>query len=77
MHKRTGPTVAVMLGGALAIAVLVLGSYAMAGGGKKSVKTDPLTGYQEATPAGVSSTATGSFEATIDDAAGTIDYTLS
>jgi hypothetical protein len=77
MHKRTGPTVAVMLGGTLAIAALVLGSYAGADSGKKSVKADLLTGYQEATPAGVSSAATGSFEATIDDAAQTIDYTLS
>ncbi len=66
---------------ALAVCTLValgVGAYAVsAGGGKTMVKADTLTGYEEATPAGVSSAATGSFEATIDDAAGTIDYTLS
>jgi hypothetical protein len=37
-----------------------------------------LTGYQEATPAGVSSSASGTFSATIDDDASppTITYTL-
>ena len=59
-----------------ALAALAVASYAVGGGGKKMVKADTLTGYQEATPAGVSSPATGSFEATIDDV-GTIDYTLS
>ena len=74
MHKRTA--VAVLLVGALAFAVLVLGSYATADAGKKSVKADPLTGYQEATPAGVSSPATGSFSATIDDDSSTISFEL-
>ncbi len=60
-----------------AVAVLAVASYAVGGGGKTMVKSDTLTGYQEATPAGVSSPATGSFEATIDDDAQTIDYTLS
>jgi len=36
-----------------------------------------LTGYQEAPPSAGSSVATGSFLATIDDDARTIDYTLS
>jgi len=74
MHKRTAVTVLLVCG--LAIAVLVLGSYAMAGDGKTSVKADPLTGYQEATPAGVSSAGTGSFSATIDDDASTISFEL-
>jgi hypothetical protein len=60
-----------------ALVVVGLGSDAGAGGGKQNVKADELTGYQEATPAGVSSDATGSFTATIDDVAQTIDYTLS
>jgi hypothetical protein len=66
---------------ALAIAALALGVFTGAGGagGNKSmVKADPLTGYQEATPAGVSSSASGTFGATIDDGASppTISYTL-
>ena len=39
---------------ALAIALVVTGSALAAGGNKTMVKADPLTGYQEATPAGVS-----------------------
>ena len=61
----------------LAVALLAAFSHAAGAGGKTIVHSDPLTGYQEATPAGVSSVATGSFLATIDDDAGTIDYTLS
>ncbi len=75
MRHHTGPIAAAIVGGALI--VLAVGSYAFAGSGKTNVKADPLTGYQEATPAGVSSPATGSFEAVIDDDAQTIDYTLS
>src|SRR2546428_13434924 len=44
---------------------------------KTMVKADPLTGYQEATPAGVSTVATGALQATIDEDAQTVDYTLS
>ena len=62
---------------ALAIALVVAGSALAAGGNKTMVKADPLTGYQEATPAGVSTGASGSFEATIDEDASTIDFTLS
>jgi hypothetical protein len=62
----------------LAIAVLAAGllvaSLAGASGGKKNVKSDELTGYQENPD--VSSTGTGSFEATIDDDAMTISYEL-
>ena len=39
---------------------------------KEKLKADMLTGYQEATPAGVSTNATGTFTATIDDATQTI-----
>jgi hypothetical protein len=62
----------------LAIAVLAAGllvaSLAGASGGKKNLKADDLTGYQENPD--VSSTGTGSFEATIDDDAMTITYEL-
>src|SRR2546428_2415121 len=61
---------------ALVAAVAVMGALA-AESNKTMLKADPLTGYQEATPAGVSTVATGSFEATIDGGAQTIDYTLS
>src|SRR2546428_7442221 len=61
---------------ALVAAVAVMGALA-AESNKTMVKADPLTGYQEATPAGVSTVATGAFEATIDEDAQTIDYTLS
>jgi hypothetical protein len=60
------------------LAVLAVGSYAVAGGSKDNVKADPMTGYLEGAPGGpVSSAATGSFEATIDDAAQEIHFTLS
>ena len=62
---------------ALALATLAAVTYAAGPGGKTIVHSDPLTGYQEATPAGVSSTGSGSFVASIDDIAGVIDYTLS
>ena len=60
---------------ALAVALVVAGSALAAGGNKTMLKADPLTGYQEG--AGVSTIASGSFEATIDEDASTIDYTLS
>ena len=63
----------------LAVAVLAAGllvaSLAGAAGGKKNLKADELTGYQENPD--VSSTGTGSFTATIDDDAQTISYELS
>jgi hypothetical protein len=63
-------------GSILAVVVLALGvgSYAVAGGGKNHVKADELTGLQENPD--VSTPATGTFEATIDDAAQTISYEL-
>jgi CHRD domain len=73
MHKASA-VVALIVG---AFAVLVVGSYATADSGKKNVSTGPMTGYLEGAPSGpVSSSATGSFEATIDDAASEISFTL-
>jgi hypothetical protein len=67
--------------GALAAALLIVllvalgvGSYAIAGAGKKNVKSDTLIGYEENPD--VSSTGTGSFRAEIDDRAQTISYSL-
>jgi hypothetical protein len=72
MHKVT--LVALVAG---AIAVFAIGSYAAADSGKKHVSTGPMSGYLEGAPGGpVSSSATGSFEATIDDSARAIRYTL-
>ena len=59
-----------------AFAVLAIGSYATADSGEKNVNTGPMSGYLEGAPTGpVSSGATGSFEATIEDAR--VVYTLS
>lgn len=74
MRERTA-AVALVAG---AIAILAAGSYATADSGKKNVSTGPMSGYLEGAPSGpVSTTATGSFEATIDDEASEIHYTLS
>src|SRR5262249_59610974 len=54
----------------------VFGMHAFAGGGKTNLKADMLTGYQESTPAAVSSPASGTFEASIDDDAQSISFTL-
>jgi hypothetical protein len=60
------------------LTVLVIGGYAAAGSGKDHVTADAMTGYLEGAPGGpVSSQASGSFEANIDDAAQEIHYTLS
>lgn len=75
MRRRTGLTLVTLISGALA--VLAIGSYATADSGKKNVSTGPMSGYLEGAPGGpVSSVATGSFEATIDDDASEIDFTL-
>jgi CHRD domain len=61
----------------LIVALLVVfgaGSYALADGNKSQIKSDEMTGYLEAPP--VSSNATGSFHATIDDDSDEIHYTL-
>jgi hypothetical protein len=68
-----------LYGGLVAVLLVAVGTYAVAGSGsagKKNVSSDTLTGYQEATPAGVSSPGTGSFSATIDDEAETITFEL-
>jgi hypothetical protein len=57
---------------ALAAAPTVLGQGAP---GKQVVKTDPLTGYQEA-PGAISTTGSGEFVAEIDDDAEIISYVL-
>jgi hypothetical protein len=58
------------------LTILVIGGYAAAGSGKDHVKADTMTGYLEGAPGGpVSSPATGSFQATIDDAAREIHFT--
>jgi hypothetical protein len=72
MRRRTSLTLVVLISGALA--VLAVGSYATAQSGKSNVSTGPMTSYLEV-PA-LSSGASGSFEAKIDDAAPRIDYTL-
>lgn len=63
----------------LAIAVLAAGllvaSLAGASGGKKNLKADDLSGYQENPD--ISTVATGSFEISIDDDAREFTYTLS
>ncbi len=63
---------------ALALVFTVFAGAGGAGGNKTMVKADPLTGYQEATPAGNSSDGSGTFEATIDEdaSAPTITFTL-
>lgn len=59
------------------VGLTAFGVYALAGEGKKNLKSDnPMTGYQEATPAGVATNATGTFDVDIDDATQTINYTL-
>ncbi len=70
--KKLGLTTLLALG----VVALIVGAHGFAGGNKTMVKADTLTGYQEATPAGVSTAATGSFSATIDDDAQTITYEL-
>jgi hypothetical protein len=70
MRRRNLVFAAVVLGGLLLVA-----SMAVAEGGKKNLKADELSGYQENPD--VSSTSTGSFTATIDDDAQTIGYELS
>jgi hypothetical protein len=69
MRRRGVVLGLVVLGG-----VLLVSSLAVAEGGKKNLKADELVGYQENPD--ISTTATGSFKATIDDAARTISYTL-
>jgi hypothetical protein len=73
MRKRTGLLVVGLLLGA--IALLSVGSYAVAGSEKQSLKADELVGYQENPD--ISTIASGTFELTIDDDARTLTYALS
>jgi hypothetical protein len=60
------------------LVVLAVGSYAVAGSSKDNVKASGMSGYFEGAPGGpVSSAATGDFQATIDDEAQEIHFTLS
>jgi len=75
MRRRTGLTLVALISGA--IVVLAIGSYATADSGKKNVSTGAMSGFLEGAPGPVSTGATGSFEATIDDSGnGAIHYTL-
>jgi len=68
-----------LYGGLVAVLLVVVGTYAVAGSGsvgKTNVKSDTLTGYQEATPAGVSSCRAACVSAMIDDDAETITFEL-
>ncbi|MGZ4413871.1 MAG: CHRD domain-containing protein [Gaiellaceae bacterium] len=71
--KRLGFTTMLIVGLVLAS---IVGIHALAGGAESNVKTVTLIGYQEATPAGVATDATGTFSATIDDASKTITFEL-
>lgn len=70
MRRRNLVFSAVVLGG-----VLLVASMAVAGGGKKNLKADELSGYQENPD--ISTAATGSFHVTLDDEARTLSYELS
>jgi hypothetical protein len=65
----------VLLAVAILAAGLLVASLAGAAGGKKNLKADELTGFQENPD--VFTGATGSFTATLDDDAQTITYELS
>jgi CHRD domain len=59
-----------------ALAVLAIGSYATADGGKRDLETGPMSGYLEGAPGGpISTDGNGRFEARIED--DEISYTLS
>jgi CHRD domain-containing protein len=66
-----------LYGGLVAVLLFAAGAYAVAGSGseRKSVSLVTLIGYLEAPS--ISTNAVGSFEATIDDEAREIHYTLS
>jgi CHRD domain len=57
------------------IALLGVGSYAIAGGGSKNFRGNPLNGYEENPD--ISTVATGSFTARLSDDGNSIHYTLS
>ncbi len=59
----------------LVLGALLVASLAVASGGKKNLRAGDLVGYEENPD--ISTVASGSFKATIDDAAQTIEYELS
>jgi hypothetical protein len=70
MRKRS-----VLVGIALVLGALLVASLAIAAGGKKNLRAGDLNGYEENPD--ISTVATGSFKATLDDDAQTIAYELS
>ena len=70
MRKRS---VVVAVG--LVLGALLVASLAVAAGGKKNFRAGDLVGYEENPD--ISTVASGSFRATIDEAAQTIEYELS
>ena len=69
--KKIGIPAALIL---VLLVALGIGSYAIAGGGKKHLKAPQLSGYEENLD--VSTVATGRFEISIDDDAQTLSYEL-
>jgi CHRD domain-containing protein len=60
-----------------AVPVVLAGTFAVAGdSGKSHFKADTLTGYQESAAVPISTTGTGSFEASLNGAGDEISYTL-
>lgn len=70
MRKRS-----VMVAVAFVLGALLVASLAVASGGKKNLKAGDLIGHEENPD--ISTVATGSFKATLDDDAQTIAYELS
>ena len=70
MRKRS---VVVVVG--LVVGALLVASLAVAAGGKKNFRAGDLVGYEENPD--ISTVASGSFKATIDESAQTIEYELS
>jgi len=64
-----------VVGVAAVIALLGVGSYAVAGGGSKNFSGSPMTGYEENPD--ISTVATGSFNARMSDDGSSIHYKLS
>jgi CHRD domain len=64
----------VLVGVALVLGALLVASLAVAAGGKRNLKAGDLIGYEENPD--ISTVATGSFKATLDDAAQTVEYEL-
>ena len=64
-----------VVGVAAVIALLGVGSYAVAGGGSKNFSGSPMTGYEENPD--LSTTGTGSFTARLSDDGSSIHYKLS